>query len=203
MSEINEHLERLIIRQLDGELSADEQLLLQKELIKNPAARQLADEYARTDLLAGAVLQDALFRSRSVALQPMATVRATRQRHWSRAWIFIPGAIAAALLAMIVPFPGVTPVPDTKTQMVERTHSKPVTGQSGHIPQIGPVNSDGVMRTVSDSPWLAPRTRRDTGRELIGVQGDDGNIYWLEISRTRTVRQPQRAAVTSPVTESL
>lgn len=203
MSEINEHLERLIVRQLDGELSADEQLALQKELIKNPAARQLADEYARTDLLAGAVLQDALFRSRSVVLQPMTTVQATRQRHWTRAWIFIPGAIAAALLAMIIPFPGVTPVQDAQVQLADRSLEKPKAGQSGHIPQIGPVHPDGVMRTVSDSPWLAPRTRRDTGRELIGVQGDDGNIYWLEISRTRTVRQPERATVTSPVTESL
>jgi len=204
MSEINEQLERLIVRRLDGELSADEELALERELIKNPEARRLADDYARLDMVAGAALQDALFHGRSAASRPLVAAGSSRPRHWTRGWLFIPGAIAAALLAMVVPFPGATPSRIEPTKLVSNTPSSAPRPQANkQLPQIAPADSDGVMRNVSNSAWLAPRTRRDTGREMIGVQGDDGNIYWLEISRTRTVRQPERAAVAMPVTESL
>lgn len=204
MSEINAQLERLIVRRLDGELSADEELALQREFIKNPEARRMAEEYARLDMVAGAALQDALFQSQTASPRPLVAAGMSRERHWTRGWLFIPGAIAAALLAMVVPFPGTPTSRNEPVKVVDGTRDRTPQGSpSRHIPQIAPATSGGVMQNVSDSPWLAPRTRRDTGREMIGVQGDDGNIYWLEISRTRTVRQPERAAAALPVTESL
>ncbi len=36
---------------------------------------------------------------------------------------------------------------------------------------------------------LPMRVQRDRGRETIGVLGEDGNIYWIEVDRTRTVRK--------------
>lgn len=203
MSELDEKLESLIVRQLDGELSADEELALQRELMKNPGARMLADEYARVDALAGAALRETLVPSRSSLRQPTVAVEWPRQHHWSRGWLFIPGAIAAALLAMVVPFPGAQPVRNEPVPAATSPSQLHAGRPQGSIPRMGAASSDGVMRNVSDSPWLAPRVRRNTGREVIGVQGDNGNLYWLEISRTRTVRQPERAAAALPVTESL
>lgn len=202
MSLIDEQLERLIVRHLDGALSAEEERNLQRELIRNPAARQLAEEYARVDRLAGAALHDALVRAPAATLRLTAATAVTRRR-WTRGWLFVPGAMAAALLAMVVPYPGAAPSNPKVTTLADRPITRSLPGSRGEIPRIVPSDPNGVMRSVSDSPWLAPRTRRDTGRELIGVQGDDGNIYWLEISRTRTVRQPERATATLPVTESL
>ncbi len=34
------------------------------------------------------------------------------------------------------------------------------------------------------------RIRRVTGREVLGVVGEDGNIYWIEVDRIRTIRRP-------------
>jgi hypothetical protein len=48
------------------------------------------------------------------------------------------------------------------------------------------------MRTVGSQGLTVPRVRRHTGRDVLGVVGDDGNIYWIEVDRTRTVRQPAR-----------
>lgn len=41
------------------------------------------------------------------------------------------------------------------------------------------------MRNVGTS---GPKTWRDTGRETFGVVGDDGNIYWIGVDRTRTAK---------------
>ncbi|MCH7597054.1 MAG: hypothetical protein IID35_10895, partial [Planctomycetes bacterium] len=52
MSNIDENLERLIVRSLDGDLSEDEQLDLDRELIRNPDALRLMEEYGSIDRLA-------------------------------------------------------------------------------------------------------------------------------------------------------
>ena len=51
------------------------------------------------------------------------------------------------------------------------------------------------MRSVSTQ---APAVRRSTGRDLIGVIGEDGNWYWIEVERSRTIRVPERPASGDP-----
>ena len=60
MTHVNENIERLIVRRLDGALSEDEELELNRELIRNPEAHRLLEDYRHIDALAGAALANAL-----------------------------------------------------------------------------------------------------------------------------------------------
>jgi hypothetical protein len=56
--------------------------------------------------------------------------------------------------------------------------------------EFGPLTdapADGMYRPVSST---LPSVQRATGRDLVGVVGEDGNVYWIEVERTRTVRLP-------------
>lgn len=93
----------------------------------------------------------------------------------------IPGAIAAALLATVIPQPVSMPTHDPYRQSMTQT-APPIVNSKHDWSATGA----GLMRPVG----TAPRTRSDRGRELIGVVGDDGNLYWIEVERTRTIRLP-------------
>ena len=180
MSDVNEHLERLMVRSLDGELCADDQLALDRELIRDPQAHRLIAEYRAVDELSIAALEevaagaspvfDAMTWTRTGSLRS----RPTRGRTWF--WL-VPGAIAAALLAMVVPRPMPTSV------------ERPPTVQA---PSVGEVGSHftGGQQDIMHSVRSTPAIHRNTGREIIGVVGDDGNLYWIEVERTRTVKLP-------------
>ena len=56
MSEIDEHLERQISRALDGELTEDERLALDRELIRHPELREAMERSAELDALTGEAL---------------------------------------------------------------------------------------------------------------------------------------------------
>lgn len=181
MYHVPEDMERLIVRHLDGELTRDEELVLSRELLRNPAARRMMDEYQGIDRLATAALSRDLLGTtdpRSLAREPNCARSAARFRP-HRGWLLIPGAIAAALLALAIPrWDSLTARPAPRF-----TESTPVAPPQ-HPVHAAPPNE--WHRTVG----MKPKIQRDTGREIIGVQGDDGNFYWLEIDRTWTVRQP-------------
>ena len=192
MSHEDEHLERLISRSLDGALSADEQLELDRELIRNPEAHRLMERCRAIDELAGAALEDAVARPDSEVEVPTparnASVRRVKPRAFNRGWLLVPGAIAAAILAIVIPRPTFT---DQNGAITDASNGQPTT-----MPIVAPNRQTGpgdLMRPVSS----APSVRRHTGRELIGVVGDDGNLYWIEVERTRTIRLPRRRPVSS------
>jgi len=182
---MNEQLERLINRALDGELGDDARLELDRELIRNPEARRIFAEYQAMDQSAVAGL-DRAFGGESKApawageeLAPKQTVPLAR-RHMSVRWL-IPGAIAAALLATVVPYPDLrSPAPTAKRVVTAPTES----------PLLGRTAQGVLPRTVSSSAGATPAVHRNRGRDLIGVLGDDGNVYWIEVERTRTVTLP-------------
>lgn len=183
MSEINEQLERLINRCLDGDLSEDAQLELDRELIRNPAARAMLAEYQAMDRNAAEALGRAFGAERSRSTADVGPGVATpnrfaRRRHAVR-WL-IPGAIAAALLAMVIPHPSFDAAKPVNDKVVTLS---PERGPSGL--------SRGVVstRTVSTGSG-APAVHRNRGRDIIGVLGDDGNVYWIEVEKTRTVTLP-------------
>ena len=184
MSDVNEHRERLIVRSLDGELSEDDELALNRELIRNPEAHRLMAAYRTVDELSVAALDEATtgetpeFDAKTWT-QVDSLKRRTRQ---GRTWFWlVPGAIAAALLAMVVPRPMSTSV---QRPPIVRAPSAPTFNGAVGSPFTG--GRQDMMRSVRSTPAI----HRNTGREIIGVVGDDGNLYWIEVERTRTVTLP-------------
>jgi hypothetical protein len=192
-SRSNEDIERMIVRQLDGELTEDEQLELNRELIRDPEANSMMADYRKVDELAAAAIERALGDDRSTfdpaALPDPGASAAPRRYH--RGWWMVPGSIAAALLAVVVArFPLQPSFNDSLADANNSPHkTAPV------LPRIGGGSHvDGIMRNVGDSP-VPRRVNRSTGREIIGVMGDDGNVYWIEVERVKTVTRPRPGSV--------
>lgn len=196
MSNTDKDIERLIVRCLDGVLAEDEQLTLNRELIRDPEARRLMDDYRRADELAAAALAQAFgddtvgFDPSSLPDQAVPQVQVGVHRGW---WM-ATGAVAAAMLAIFVGLPPLSPT--VESVLVDGATVVPM----APVEQGRPVGRaiEAPMRNAS----TAPQIHRSTGRDVLGVLGDDGNIYWLEIDRSRTVRRPRgRTAVGGPLEE--
>lgn len=184
----HEDLERMIVRRLDGELSEEESLALDRELIRNPDARSLLEEFEHADRLASAALSAVLggradsFDAAALPDQHLSPVASSTHRGW---WLGVGVAAAAALAFSVARLP----MHDTSSEMTQRTIPIVNTPIVSNPLQPGP--ETGFMRNVSAA---APSIRRNTGREIISVMGDDGNIYLIEVDRSRTVRRPGRSA---------
>jgi len=197
MSDVNERLERLMVRSLDGALSEDDELALNRELIRNPEARRLMSAYRTVDELSVAALDEV-----TVGEAPMFDARtwtrtgSSRRPNWQgRKWFWLaPGAIAAALLAMIIPRSVPTNV--RRPPLVQMPEVPTVLGAVGS-PLVG--GQQDLMHSVRSTPAI----HRDTGRDIIGVVGDDGNLYWIEVERTRTVTLPAGSSSRTAALNSL
>ncbi len=187
MNPVDPKIERLIVRQLDGEITEAEQLELNRELLRNPAAHRLWEEYRALDATAGEVLQD-LLGDRQTSFDPTtipAPATATRPQFVRRHWLLLTGAVAAAILALAIPRPAVT-TNNQPGSFVEKTGAQPILVDSARRPR--PVNADGLMRNVS-----MPSVQRESGTDVFGVLDENGNVYWIEVERTRTLRRPVRS----------
>ena len=183
--------ELLMTRRLDGAISDEESLALDRELLRNPELHATFDRMRQIDVLASAALSRECGRAgRAVDVAaittPRRSVRFTRPH---RGWFLIPGAIAAALLALVIPVPRFQQQPEQTPMSVVPV---PQTNGGGHPGLVWPnqhvrpvMTEDGLLRNVST-------TRRNTGRDVMGVIGDDGNIYWIEVDRSRTIKVPPR-----------
>ncbi len=60
MNPSDKDIERLIVRRLDGALTPDEELELDRQIIRDPQVRRLLEEYQRIDEWAAAALDAAL-----------------------------------------------------------------------------------------------------------------------------------------------
>ncbi len=184
MNPVDPKIERLIVRQLDGEITEAEQLELNRELLRNPSAHRLWEEYRTLDATAGEVLQD-LLGDRHTSFDPNtipAPVAVTRPQLFRRHWLLLTGAVAAAILALAIPRPVVT-TNNQPDSFVEKTGTRPIIVDNAQRPS--PVNADGLMRNVS-----MPSVQRETGTDVFGVLDENGNVYWIEVERTRTLRRP-------------
>ena len=185
MREIDQDIERLIVRQLDGELGEEEQLELNRKLVRDPQAHQLMEDYRSVDTLAADALAQTLGKG-EVEFDPTALTAETRRRtyRFHQGWWLVPGAIAAAILALVIPQPAVNRVTEPSTRLIGTTLPD--------VPQTMSPDSHSMGQSVPMHRVGMPRIRRNTGRDVIGVVGDDGNIYWIEIDRTRTLKRPAR-----------
>jgi hypothetical protein len=191
-----ESVEELIIRSLDGELSEEEEVRLDRAVLRDPEARRLRDEYERTDALASAALNEAL-PEEAPSFDPFAlTTRANRHdavsagrargSHWT--WWLMPGAVAAAIVAVLV-IPMSTQQPrDVESPIVSMPLERPV------------IQDDSLLNHPMNKPQVQPvlhgprKIKKRTDREYIAVLGEDGQVYWLEVDRTRMIKGPKPAA---------
>ena len=186
MSKTDRDFECLISRHLDGALSEDEELQLNRTLIRDPDARRERDEYVRIDALASVALDRFLGAGVEFDVETLPQrVDSGPPRGIHRGWWLGTGAVAAALLAMVL----------AQTPLALRNPSQQVEGLGSVPVQVVPSlngHDDSLMQNTATS---APKVRREHGREWLGVMGEDGRVYWIEVDRTRTLRQPRRDAI--------
>lgn len=179
-------IERLISRCLDGEATDDERLDLDREILRNPDAHRMLESSRRIDDVAGTVLREVLQSTGEPTLVDPPTVmvpQPVQSRRIATQWLLVPGAIAAAVLALIIP----PPVGPTRDQQVSRVPEMIQTAPMSLHDQ--PVDR-GLMRNVgaTSSPMSSPmrsQIHRRRGREILGIERDDGSLFWIEIDRTR------------------
>lgn len=190
MANVDEHIERLISRQLDGELSADQELELNQALIRSSAARALMEEYEKNDLTARMVLRATLApEDVQPELHPAEAAVQGGPYRWG--WGVASGAAVAAAIAMILSAPSLF-------KAIERGQSEPVVANAtGGVtkPTLIPVQPGLAMRELS--PFVGPRplrkmhvAERQVDRFVIPVivEGDDEDedlIPMWEVQRRR------------------
>ncbi len=182
MTNDQDRLELLISRRLDGEISEADELELNKRLIRDPEAHQLAEAYERQDRAVGAVLREMLggepthlHRLLDEAQPPVRI--GMRRGPWSL-------AAAAALMFSI------------GTSMYFGVQGPAVAGSNAMIPNTVEASAFGTVTGAdadraaftSDEPHLQ---RQAVSRDLIGVLSEDGRtIYLFERNRQRTTVVP-------------
>jgi anti-sigma factor RsiW len=176
---IDERIEHLINRKLDGELTDAESLELDKAVIRDPRARLLLEEYERLDGAAHAAIQATLAGTVPAARPEQITEWSITRRPWWASTVLITAVAASMTLAVLL-------------------------GQrsSGLVDPAGPA---GPMLTAP--PAAAPHSgfdlvshvdgpRRETrslDRDVIGVwDRDSRSLYLLEVDSARAVVEPTR-----------
>ncbi|MCH7814036.1 MAG: hypothetical protein IID40_08450 [Planctomycetes bacterium] len=186
MSPVNARIEQLIVRRLDGELTDDERLELDRALMRDPQARRLLQESERIDALAAAALTAVVEREGQDDTGGLSyVVPAAARPSYSRVWWAMPAAVAAALALGAILLPQRTETPDF-------VQVDPITIQPSeieHRPRTLPVNHDAGLRQAS---YRSPGVERAVQQNLLYVVGDDGRIYVIDQQRIRTTRQPTR-----------
>jgi len=201
MSMNTEHLELLITRALDGEISAADRAILDAELAADPRARALLNDYRRIDAEAGAALKSIIDAPRTIKL-PLQPSRSARFRPWYYA---VPGVLAAAAAVVFFvvprgaqPEPRSTEQPRIDTPVLVSNVKPPLKNLIPHVPDNPALAGQSVpgARFVDyvEQPSLQPRRlNRHTTRDWIGVVDDSGqNIYLMQNNHRRTRIVPVR-----------
>ncbi len=186
---IDEHLEYLMTRQLDGRISEAEQLELNKALIRSPEAHRLFDEYQANDALAADTLRKTFDRP----IAPSSTTPApdvfarNRWRGWSMARSVILVAAAIALAVMIRGIPWSTSDDPAQVQRPRAISAKPT-------PLEPPAMADlkSAPKPLTPVKVLTPRELHEyMPRDFVAVMDEQAqNIYLLEMDRPQTNGMP-------------
>ncbi len=174
MNDSELHIDRLIGRRLDGEMSAEESLEFDKLLLRDPGIRERLDACSKIDALAQAVLSDELGADTSAwpCVRPVhpRPIRWTGLRHGA-------AVAAAACLVLWALWPTLVP-PQAEPQVV------PASRNVGPAPQI-----------MVASPHVQDRVEL----EYFGVMSDDPDkMYLLEIRRSETQADSPRRSLRAP-----
>lgn len=187
-NEHNEHLERMISRKLDGELSAEESLALDKLLIRSPEARCLLEQITALDQAAAAEIVRAC-SGPVMASVPAPAVRpraGRRIRNWNR---FGPPMTAAACVLVWIGW--------------SIWSQAPVSRQGPAIQVSRPLAGPGGFQPIAPVAWPAPAYQVGRHVQYYGVyDNDQSKLYLLEVQRTdQLMDDPQRlpAALGQPI----
>ena len=188
----DERIELLITRKLDGTITDDERLELDRALIRSPEHRHMLERSELIDALCAEALRSEFRRPREGDVSSI-IAKAGRARRPSRYWWCLPAALAACLGLILVSgwfadggrerrsLVEQAPFPSTRTPpVVPAFESRP-----SHLAN-GTVRPEHIRR-VSTGTDVMDR-RRDTS--VYGIVGEDGRIYLIEFERTRTYRYP-------------
>ncbi len=179
---IDERTEQLINRKLDGELSEEESLELNKLLIRDPRARALMEEYARMDEQAGQLI-------RAVVRQPVARIGpgevsswASGPRHqWWYSFGLVSAVAAAITLAVLLSQRAAMLGNETPSSLQQMSLDSAQADTSAARPQL-------------DCAWNIDGPRRETlnlDRDVIGVwDRESGSLYILEADSTQSLVEP-------------
>ncbi len=181
-NEFDERAERLIVRALDGEISADEQLELERLIAGSPAVASLYQTYHRLDALSSDALH-ADFHGASGVLHSVDGSQSTSREdgHWSRS--IRVGLATALLAAAAVIVIASLPIQWFDSTAVTNSHT------SRDWPDDKTVGPGAPMLVDYQQPVYQPqRLEGDVFRDLIGVQGDDPNVIILFERMTRQSR---------------
>lgn len=180
---MDERLEYLITRQLDGRISEAELLELNKAMIRSPAVHRLVNEYQANDALAAETLRDVF---KPIASPVMPNLKAPLRSRW-RTWTIVrPVFLAAAAVALAVMVRGlswswnVVPLQD---------HNTPIL-----IATPGPADAESEPQPATPRNVLEPRYVHEyMPRDFLAVMDEQArNIYLLEMERPRSNIVPVR-----------
>ncbi len=175
MSQVDERIERLIVRRLDGELTDDESLELDRELLRSPQARQLLGEYQEIDGAAADALTTALgVDSNYSSPFPVVGMPLRRGRHSWRWWA-LPAAIAAGLAVAVV----MMPRPQAELQ-IAKVPAQPVIPQTNHIEPVDAGARLPGRSGIQQANYRTGSVDRAVNQDLLYIVGDDGNIYVID-----------------------
>jgi anti-sigma factor RsiW len=191
MTRIDERIERLIGRRLDGEISAEENAELDQALLRDPAARALLESYAMIDGLAAEVLRECAERRRPRLVVPPAA-RPDRAHARRGTWMLAGSALAACLaLVIFLNTPDAPQQDDTKIANGASGITAPASApspvaRSARTPGIGRPIDGGIWRVSDES---APRIDRTTDHNVLMVTDEKGNLYLLNVDLIREVER--------------
>lgn len=181
---IDERAEQLINRKLDGELTVDESLELDKLLIRSPQARALLEEYAAIDEQAAEVLQ-------AVVAAPEARVTPENIASWGparvRLWFSfgLVTAVAAAISLSVLLSLRANLISDGA-----RLQSPSAAPLSQRMAVAGPADA-------TDKMWRIDGPRRETlnvEKDVIGVwDRHSHSLYLIEADSTGSMVEPVKA----------
>ncbi len=199
---IDAHIERLIVRKLDGEISESEQLELDRELLRSADVRAVYESYCEIDDLAADVIRSSARGAGNgeTLSTPVLKVRHEVVAHQPRhhKWMIYASGLAACLALVLI-----WKTPGSNLNRVD-PGSPTIANNNGWdnpILRERPINVDhrnGIpahevgIWNVADLPQQ--RLDRTTDQNLILVPTKDGGYYLLHMDRVRQVRQPKDQA---------
>lgn len=165
----NERVERLICRQLDGEITPDERIELERTLASDPEAQVLMDDYRGIDGTVRAALQ-------SDYESAMAAAAAGRHRTVWLAGAGLTLAAAAAIAFSLI---------SGWTGNGGRDRPNPI-AFPGAQQAARPPSSGMQFIDYRDEDYQPALRETDTWRDVIGVRAGEDVIYILERNHRTT-----------------
>ena len=180
--QVDERVELLINRSLDGRLSPEQEAELHAALEASPAARALLETYSQNDALVARALDR--------GIENAMTATAPGRRRGS--WLATAGGILSAAAVILFSVSPLFRQPNDDTAQDSLTHETPVVIDEpvgpARPPTFNAAGRPGLTRLVDyrDDDGVPEQRQRRMDREWVGIRGDDGRIYILQRNTAST-----------------